>query len=107
MIASMARSVWVLALAFAVGCGSSRSDSKQPHTAREKQRQEARASGELDAPNSKWAGWRYQGDRGDCFYVFGRKCFKTKDAACKAARCNDARTCKTTGAGPATISCAK
>ena len=94
----------VLILVVLVACGSS-SDAKQPRTAKEKQMQEARASGELDSGGKKWSGWRYQGDRGDCFFVVGRKCFKTEDAACKAARCKSGTKCTTVGAGPATLSC--
>src|SRR5207302_6484757 len=58
-------------------CGS-QGDGKEPKTAKEKQLQEAKTKGEVDAPNSKWGGWRYQGDRDDCFYVVGRKCFRSK-----------------------------
>jgi len=67
--------------------------------------QEARANGELDAPGKKWGGWRYQGDRGDCFFVFGRRCYKTEDTACKAAHCKAPAKCTAIGAGPATMSC--
>lgn len=97
-----------------LGCGSSpppskkgRSKSKEPQTAREKQMQEAKASGELDGPQPKWGKWRYTGDRADCFYVVGQRCFKTEKAACTAARCKTGQRCKSTGAGPATIACAK
>ena len=103
MIAAMLPRALLVTLLIA--CGSSQSDVKEPRTAKEKQIQEARASGEVDAQNSKWGGWRYQGDRGDCFYVFGRRCYKTEVAACKAARCKSATKCTPVGAGPATITC--
>lgn len=69
--------------------------------------QEARASGEVDKPTSKWAGWRYQGSRQECFFVLGRRCFKTEKAACSAAKCKAPTKCTSEGAGPATISCSK
>lgn len=98
-----------LVMCIAVACGGSRPRSKEPTTAKEKQLQEARAKGD-DEPQQqkggkKWGGWKYQGDRDDCFFVFGRRCFKTQDAACKAARCASGKTCQTEGAGPAAVSC--
>lgn len=96
-------------LAFAVGCGeSTQVGPNEPRNAKEKQRMEARAKGE-DADNDgrKWGGWRYTGDRQDCFFVVGRKCFKTEQAACAAAKCGAGKRCATDGAGPATVSCAK
>ncbi len=98
-------SLRALLLVIACACGSSHQDRKEPRTAREKQLQEARDSGEIDSSGKKWAGWRYQGDRGDCFYVFGRKCYKTEAAACKAAHCKGDAKCTAVGAGPATMTC--
>lgn len=95
-----------LLVALALGCGGSpRSD--EPATAREKQRRDAAAAGETGArTGGTWSGWRYTGDRGACFFVVGRRCFKTEAAACAAARCGSAR-CQITGGGPATVACAK
>jgi hypothetical protein len=97
-----------LALTVALGCGGSTppTSSDEPATARDKQRREAEARGELDRPGGKWAGWRYTGDRNDCFFVVGHTCFKTEAAACIAARCGK-RTCVSTGGGPAAVGCAK
>jgi hypothetical protein len=89
------------------GCGAPKPDPDEPTTAAEKQRQEARANGELDSDNGRWAGWKYQGDRQDCFYVVGRRCFKTEKAACGAARCAVGMMCNVVGGGPATVSCKK
>ncbi|HEY0190998.1 MAG TPA: hypothetical protein VGC42_07725 [Kofleriaceae bacterium] len=95
-----------LLAALALGCGGgSASSSSEPTTAKEKQRRDARASGELDAPSGKLGGWRYSGDRNECFFVVGRRCFKTEVAACKFARCG-ARKCDVVGGGPANVSCA-
>lgn len=99
-------SLVVVAL-LAQGCGSgppARTD--EPTTAKEKQRRDAAASGELDAKATKWGGWRYTGDRNECFFVVGRRCFKSEAAACAAARCG-AKPCVTTGGGPATVTCTK
>ena len=93
-------------MALVCACGGSQTDAKEPQTAREKQLQEAKAKGELDEPSNKWGGWKYQGDRKDCFYVVGRKCFKTKKIACSAAKCGKGM-CESVGAGPATVQCKK
>lgn len=82
--------------------------SKEPQTAKEKQLQEAKASGEADETGqTSWGKWRYTGDRSNCFYVAGKKCFKTEATACQALRCKAAEKCKSSGAGPATVVCAK
>ncbi len=96
----------LLALVLALGCGGAQSDANEPKTAKEKQLQEARKSGELDdSGGNKWAGWRYQGERKDCRFVFGRKCFKTEKAAC-TANCKS-NLCDVVGGGPATVTCKK
>jgi len=79
----------------------------EPQTAKEKQYAEAKKAGEVDEGDSKWGKWRYTGDRKDCFFVAGRKCFKTEAAACKASGCKGGTKCKSSGAGPATVSCSK
>jgi hypothetical protein len=94
-----------LVLALVVACGGSQNE-KEPQTAKAKQLQEAKAKGEVDPPGKKWGGWRYQGDRDDCFYVVGRKCFRSKKVACGAAKCPMAQ-CQTVGGGPATVECKK
>jgi hypothetical protein len=108
MISDMKLSAAVIAWAIALGLGCGGGDSKsdnEPTTAKEKQRREAEASGEVDPANKKWGGWRYQGDRNECFFVVGRKCFKTEVAACTAAHCKAPKKCETTGGGPASVSC--
>ena len=101
-----------LILGIAAGCGGSGklapSSPNEPKNAREKQLQEAKASGEVDATGQpSWGKWRYTGDRNDCFYAVGRRCFKTEPAACRALKCKGGQKCESTGAGPATVSCAK
>jgi hypothetical protein len=108
-----ARLALVLTLGLAAGCGGGgrdgkRSSAKEPTTAKEKQLQEAKAAGELDGEGQTgWGKWRYTGDRSNCFYVAGSKCFKTEAAACQTMRCKAGEKCKAAGAGPATVSCAK
>lgn len=107
------RRTWLsLLVGMVLGCGGGGGATKvepgEPQTAREKQYAEAEAKGELDDGNaSKWGKWRYTGDRKDCFFVVGRRCFKTENAACQASRCKAPLTCQTTGAGPATVRCGK
>ena len=98
-------SLGVLA-ALAVGCGGEAPRSDDPQTAKEKQRREAAASGDASPTGGKWGAWRYTGDRDECFFIVGRKCFKSQAAACAAARCGS-RKCEVTGGGPATVACAK
>jgi hypothetical protein len=86
-------------------CSGSPPRTDDPTTAREKQRRDAATRGELDRGGGKWAGWRYTGERNDCFFVVGRRCFTTEAAACTAARCGKLK-CETTGGGPTSVSCA-
>jgi hypothetical protein len=91
-------------IAVVAACAGSQGDGKEPQTAKEKQLQEAKAKGEVDPPDAKWGGWRYQGDRDDCFYVVGRRCFRSKKVACSAAKCGPS-DCQVIGGGPATVQC--
>jgi len=107
---SLRRTLMSLVVGMALGCGgggATKVEPGEPQTAREKQYAEAKAAGELDDGDAKWGKWRYTGDRKDCFFVAGRRCFKTENAACQASRCKAPLECKTTGAGPATVSCGK
>jgi hypothetical protein len=98
----------VAALIACGGGGGSPKTSDEPQTAREKQLLEARKSGEIDDPKAKsWGTWSYTGDKQDCFYVIGRRCFKTKKAACNSLACGKkgGKKCNIVGGGPATVSC--
>ena len=102
-----------LALLVAVACASGNMKVKkgEPQTAREKMLAEEKAKKEPEEPepkppgSKKWSGWRYQGDRKDCRFLVGRKCFKTENAACQAAKCKAPTSCQAEGAGPAAMSC--
>ena len=106
--------VLALILGAGTGCGGGggssgkTSSTNEPKNAREKQLQEAKASDEADATGQpSWGKWRYTGDRNDCFFAVGRKCFKTEAAACKTLKCKQGQKCESTGAGPATVACSK
>ena len=95
----------VVVAALAVACGAPpRSD--EPTTAKDKQRRDAEATGAPELTGGQRNGWRYTGDRNDCFFVVGRRCFKSEAAACAAARCGK-HSCETTGGGPASVACAR
>jgi hypothetical protein len=96
-----------LVVAALIACGGTPKTSDEPQTAKDKQLQEAKASGELDDPKAKnWGTWSYSGDKQDCFYVIGRRCFKTKAVACNTLACGKkGKKCKVVGGGPATVSC--
>ena len=103
-----------LTLLVAVACASGNMKVKkgEPQTAREKMLAEEKAKQDKDTsddahpPGSKkWSGWRYQGDRKQCFFTVGRKCFKTENAACQAAKCKAPSRCEADGGGPAIMRC--
>ncbi len=100
-----------LLVVLAMACGGERMKVKkgEPQTAREKMLAEQKANPEQDdsGAGKKWNGWRYQGERKDCFFTVGRKCFKTEKAACQAAHCKAPTKCTAEGAGPATMKCSK
>ena len=106
-------------LVLACGGGGAKMKVKkgEPQTAREKMlaeeaaRKKHKGGDEDDEPkppgSKQWTGWRYQGDRNDCFFVVGKKCFKTEKAACAAAACKAPSKCESQGAGPTQLSCSQ
>lgn len=89
----------------ACGGGAAPTSKNEPTTAKEKQLRDAKAEGEVDDTKTKWGKWRYTGDRNDCFFVVGKKCFKTEKAACSSLRCKG--KCEASGGGPAIVACEK
>jgi hypothetical protein len=89
-------------------CGSSQ-DADEPQTAREKMRREAKRDKKKDKPvdssGKSWSKWRYTGDRAECYFRLGQKCFKTEAAACSNLRCKKPTKCRAEGAAPAQVSC--
>ncbi|MDX2088811.1 MAG: hypothetical protein SFX73_13220 [Kofleriaceae bacterium] len=89
-----------------MACGGDGKRSNEPQTAKEKLRLQAEEEGEADAGGSKnWGRWRYKGDRSQCFFVVGSKCFKSEAAACSAAKCKPSEKCRVEGAAPAQVAC--
>ena len=106
------RRLLLVATLVACGGGSMKVHKGEPQTAREKMLAEEKAHPQdKDDPgppgSKKLGGWRYQGDRKDCFFLVGKKCFKTENAACQAAHCKAPMKCTAEGGGPATMKCVK
>lgn len=107
MIQGMSLRLGLVMIFVALGCAGPPPASTEPKTAKDKQLQMMKADGDSGAagnPDAKWKTWRYTGDRADCRYVVGRRCFKTEKAACDAAACRGS-TCEVVGAGPASVTC--
>src|SRR4051794_13332247 len=106
----MSLRLFALALTLVVACGGETMTVKkgEPQTAREKMLAEEKAhptDGDDSGTGKKWSGWRYQGERKDCFFLVGKKCFKTEKAACSAAKCKAPGKCNAEGGGPAIMKC--
>lgn len=90
-----------LALAFAVTACSA-SNSAEPSTAKVPK---AEDTGEdVSEKGKKWSGWRWKGDRDNCFYSVGNTCFATEEEACKSAECAEG-ACQTEAGAPVKVSC--
>lgn len=59
---------------------------------------------DVNPKGKKWGGWRWQGDRDNCIYVFKNTCFATQKLACKEADCGDG-TCTVEAGAPSRVSC--
>jgi hypothetical protein len=87
-----------------VGCGgddSKRSKEPTPFTKVPPQDDEG---DDVDDRGKSWGGWRWGGDRDDCYYVYKNRCFKKLKKACRAAKCGK-KNCKHTDAAPAKVTC--
>ena len=110
---SLRRLLVVVTLVAACSSGSMKVRKGEPQTAREKMLAEEKKNPtdkeeEAKPPGSKkWGGWRYQGDRKDCIFLVGKKCFKSQNAACQAAHCKAPTKCEAEGGGPAVMKCVK
>lgn len=108
----MSLRLFALAITIVVGCGGEtmRVKKGEPRTAREKMLAEEKknpSDPDASGQGKKWTGWRYQGDRKDCFFLVGKKCFKTEKAACGTAKCKAPSKCVAEGGGPAIVKCTK
>jgi len=92
----------------ATGCGSN--TSKPAGTPEKKStaahREHAPDKDAVSEKGKKWGGWRWKGDREDCFYVVGNKCFAKERNACAAAKCGKS-ACLVKPGAPAKVSCPK
>ena len=52
------------------------------------------------------SGWRWKGTRQECFFRHRDRCFSTREAACRAARCAESK-CAHNDAVPAVVTCRK
>ncbi len=99
---------WCLVLGLVGACGGDPKDADEPQTAREKMRAESKRDKDdkpVDSGGKSWGKWRYTGDRAECYFRLGQKCFKTEAAACSAARCKKPTKCHVEGAAPGQVSC--
>lgn len=103
--------VLVLSCMGIAACGGDGKDADEPQTAREKMRREAKRDKKskkdqpVDSAGKSWGKWRYTGDRAECYFRSGQKCFKTEAAACATMRCKKPTKCHAEGAAPAQVSC--
>ncbi len=64
------------------------------------------AKSESTPEGKSWGGWRWKGDRDQCFYTLGKRCFADLKSACAAAKCGTAACIHDDGA-PASVTCKK
>ena len=90
------------ALALFVWTGCSATTSDEPSTAKVPEAEDT--GDDVSEKGKKWGGWRWQGDRDNCYFAFKNTCFATQEAACKEAACeNDG--CQVAEGAPARVSC--
>ena len=51
-----------------------------------------------------WGGWRWKGDRDDCYFVHKNRCFDSKSRACEKAKCGK-RGCQVDDGAPSKVTC--
>ncbi len=91
-----------------LGCGSTQKTPAEKEDKKEKKPKKERKE-EKNAVSEKgksWGGWRWKGDRDDCFYVHDNQCYAKEKAACKAADCGKGKCVVRKGA-PSKVTCKK
>lgn len=88
-------------LAAGLGCGGKTSATDEPST-RVPPDEDTRPA--VSEKGKKWEGWRWQGARDACYFVFKNECFETEEAACKAAECGEG-ACRVEAGAPTLVSC--
>jgi hypothetical protein len=90
---------FTLVAALALGCSSTPA-ADQPTTSVPPDEDTGH---KVSEKGKKWEGWRWQGDRDNCYFLFKNECFDTQEAACKAAECGDG--CQVKEGAPSLVSC--
>ena len=89
-----------LALTTTLGCGSKPS-SDQTTTKVPAPKDTGKA---VSGRGKSWEGWRWKGDRDNCYFTFENTCYGTEESACKAAECAEGK-CDVKKGAPAKVSC--
>jgi hypothetical protein len=81
-------------------------DRSEKKRKKKKHRKHAPDKDAVSEEGKSWGGWRWKGDRDDCFYVFKNKCFDSKSRACEAADCGSGK-CNVEEGAPSKVKCKK
>ena len=90
----------------ACGGGSAASDTTAEAETPEDDADDATAGVGGSSTDKEWRGWRWKGKRSACFFRHRNSCYDKLEAACRAARCGEARCTHSEGV-PAVVSCRK
>lgn len=91
----------LLGLMMAFGCGG----QSKPEQTTTKVPAAQDSGAEVSSKGKQWGGWRWEGDRDNCYFLVKNTCHPTEEAACKDAGCDEGK-CKVDEEGaPAKVSC--
>lgn len=97
----------LLALALAACGGAASEPSGGGSTARAEPDDEDGPTADRPGDRGKGGGgWRWKGARSECFFRHRNRCFTELQAACRAAKCDEAR-CKHDESVPSVVTCAQ
>lgn len=87
------------------GCGGAQ-DAEETSSSKEVKGERGRKTSKDDVSEKgkRWGGWRWKGNRDDCFFKFENRCFSKRKTACKAAGC-DLDACTDNGGAPVVVGC--
>ncbi len=99
----------VLSTASLSGCGGGQQAAPEEESSKHKNKKKKRRNhpDDKDAVSEKgksWGGWRWKGDRDDCYFVHENRCFDSKSRACEAAKCGR-KSCQVKDGAPSKVSC--
>jgi hypothetical protein len=98
-----------LSVACIGACGGSQateSDEKPSKKEHKKHREHPPDKEAVSEKGKSWGGWRWKGERDDCYFVHKNKCYDSKSRACEAAACGSA-SCVVQSGAPSKVSCDK